>query len=247
MWTKFCGFKLDYSFEINQEPEKIINKKFPDYYFLGGYCPVHNCEITYNKDLINEADLVVTHMVESELKREELPKKIPENQRWVFMLFESPAHSPDFSPYNGFYNLSATHRESGDFPGYSAFANGMIWKRNVDFNNNYDFLNNKSHEVAAIISNCNDNSGRLKYIAELKKYIKVDIYGKCGKNCPDLHNDDTGKSCKQVISKEYKFYLSFENSLCTDYITEKFHDILMNNIIPVVMGEGPYDKYVKKN
>ena len=42
-----------------------------------------------------------------------------------------------------------------------------------------------------------------------------------------------------------KFYLAFENSLCDDYITEKFHNILENfNTVPVVMGPRKED-YIK--
>ena len=41
----------------------------------------------------------------------------------------------------------------------------------------------------------------------------------------------------------YKFYLSFENSLCDDYITEKFFNILKHNTVPVALGAP---KKVKK-
>ena len=34
----------------------------------------------------------------------------------------------------------------------------------------------------------------------------------------------------------FRFYLSFENALCEDYITEKFFTLLKSNIVPVVMG-----------
>ncbi|CAH8643624.1 unnamed protein product [Heterobilharzia americana] len=40
-----------------------------------------------------------------------------------------------------------------------------------------------------------------------------------------------------MLTKHYKFYLSFENSLCMDYITEKFFsNSLLHNAIPIVMG-----------
>ena len=38
----------------------------------------------------------------------------------------------------------------------------------------------------------------------------------------------------------YKFYLSFENSFCTGYVTEKFYKALELDIIPVVMGGADY-------
>ena len=46
-----------------------------------------------------------------------------------------------------------------------------------------------------------------------------------------------------MIEENYKFYLSFENSFCNDYITEKFWKVLSFNVIPVVMGSGNYSKY----
>ncbi|RXG61965.1 Alpha-(1,3)-fucosyltransferase C, partial [Armadillidium vulgare] len=49
----------------------------------------------------------------------------------------------------------------------------------------------------------------------------VDIYGRCGPlNCS--HSED----CYETFEKEYKFYFSFENSICHDYITEKLFNVL---------------------
>lgn len=39
-----------------------------------------------------------------------------------------------------------------------------------------------------------------------------------------------------MLSKDQKFYLSFENSLCIDYVTEKLFNILNYDIIPIVYG-----------
>ena len=53
--------------------------------------------------------------------------------------------------------------------------------------------------------------------------------------------------CKEIISKKYKFYFAFESSLCKDYVTEKFFEILPYDIIPVVYGYGSYSTYVPKS
>ena len=45
-----------------------------------------------------------------------------------------------------------------------------------------------------------------------------------------------------MLENDYKFYLSFENSLCSDYVTEKFYSILKYYVVPVVMGRANYSK-----
>ncbi|KAI8779772.1 alpha-(1,3)-fucosyltransferase C [Biomphalaria glabrata] len=78
----------------------------------------------------------------------------------------------------------------------------------------------------------------------MKKIIDVDIFGKCGKPCP------TGDFlCSPDIPVQYRFYLSFENSFCKDYITEKFFKLYTQNtlIVPVVRGGFDYNKYLPTN
>jgi hypothetical protein len=89
------------------------------------------------------------------------------------------------------------------------------------------------------VSNCVTSSHREDYVKELVKYIPVDIYGKCGNlTCADQTRG------REMVRDDYKFYIGFENSLCTDYVTEKlmvgffydavpvsFHKILLNKAL----------------
>ena len=77
---------------------------------------------------------------------------------------------------------------------------------------------------------------------QFQKYINVDIYGKCGNlQCTKT----TMLKCKELLNTTYYFYLSFENSLCRDYITEKFFRNFESrtHIVPVTRGGADYDKY----
>ena len=206
-------------------------------------CPVTSCETTSDKSRLNESDFVVTHMRDSIA---ELPKNRPPNQRWIFLLYESPVHSGDFTKYNNFYNLTATYRLDSDFPGIYETGAGFIWKKNEDFDENLDFSSLKSEFAVAVISNCHASSQRLEYIHQMQKFVSVNVFGTCGQKCPSKYKNGNPGICKQILATEYKFYLSFENSVCKDYVTEKFFGILKYNIIPVVLSGGKYDSYVRK-
>ena len=63
----------------------------------------------------------------------------------------------------------------------------------------------------------------------------MDIYGDCGNlTCVGTCIDDN--------SLHYYFYLAFENSICPDYISEKFWRNINHPVIPVVMGGGNYSR-----
>jgi alpha-1,3-fucosyltransferase len=43
-----------------------------------------------------------------------------------------------------------------------------------------------------------------------------------------------------MLESTYKFYLSFENTVCPDYVTEKLFKILAHDVVPVVYGGADY-------
>ena len=119
----------------------------------------------------------------------------------------------------------------------------MIWKLNKTFNENHNYHEGKTGQVVALISNCGAMSGkRMEFMRKLKQFIGVDVYGSCGEHrCPNEGD------CREYVGHKYKFYFSFENCLCKDYITEKFFLMLKYDTIPVVLGGGNYTRYVSQN
>ncbi|CAG5126285.1 unnamed protein product [Candidula unifasciata] len=97
----------------------------------------------------------------------------------------------------------------------------------------------KNGTAVWVVSNCGARYKRMEYVREMQKYIDIDIYGKCGTPCAWKNT-----TCNDWTTK-YKFYLAFENSLCTDYVTEKFFRLFNRTIfvIPVVRGGADYDKH----
>ncbi|KII68369.1 Alpha-(1,3)-fucosyltransferase 6 [Thelohanellus kitauei] len=92
----------------------------------------------------------------------------------------------------------------------------------------YDYLTRKNTAVA-MISDCTSNHTILKsYLQELKKYFPVDVYRQCFDKYPK-------KQVQERMCNNYKFYISFENSICEDYITEKYSAPIDCGSIPIVM------------
>ena len=95
--------------------------------------------------------------------------------------------------------------------------------------------------VCWVISNYDGRSKRGRYFRILRTLVPVDIYGHGTVWSIPLEGD--------IIEtiKQYKFYLSFENSIHEDYITEKiWRNALLAHTIPIVMGppRANYEKYL---
>jgi alpha-1,3-fucosyltransferase len=237
-WNKLFD-KQDFNFGIGKQDV-----------FRRQNCPVTNCETTDNKARLNESSMILFDIWKIDV--EMLPKWRHESQRWIFHLYESQQRNiRHFAKLNGLFNMSATHRFNSNFTPFYANLLHVVWEKTAKYSYNFKptkaYLRDKSHFAFQIASNCQTPGKREFYISEMQKYARVDIYGKCGEPCPN-NGDTWGQyDCKMVLAKKYKFYLSFENSICQDYITEKFFNTLKYNIVPVVYGHGPYERHVPKS
>ncbi|XP_053611988.2 alpha-(1,3)-fucosyltransferase C-like, partial [Plodia interpunctella] len=106
-------------------------------------------------------------------------------------------------------------------------------------------LNGKTKTAAWFVSHCKTNGQREKYVHKLKPELAklnliLDVYGKCGNLvCPMGDN-----KCNELVKTDYYFYLSFENSIAWDYVTEKLLTALLNYAVPVVYGGADYSRFL---
>ena len=96
--------------------------------------------------------------------------------------------------------------------------------------------------VMYLQSSCDTPSDRDSYVSELMNYIVVDSYGSClhNKDLPKHLRDPTEENINSAdiieLMSKYKFVLTFENSICEDYITEKLWRVFEAGSIPVYKG-----------
>jgi hypothetical protein len=90
--------------------------------------------------------------------------------------------------------------------------------------------------IAVMFQSAAENqSGRIELAKTLMKHMHIDSYGKVLHNC-DLEQPDRGAATKKEIIGRYYFCLAFENSISTDYVTEKLFEPLMAGTVPVYLG-----------
>ena len=135
----------------------------------------------------------------------------------IWYELESPIHSQPTVELDNRINWTANYRrESTIVTPYEKFV--PFDYAETQNKTKINHAATKTKMVAWFVSNCRDKNGRLNYAKELGKHVQVDIYGACGNlSCPRRY----AKDCFTMLDKDYKFYLSFENSACRDYITEK--------------------------
>uniref|UniRef100_A0A182KFG3 Fucosyltransferase n=1 Tax=Anopheles christyi TaxID=43041 RepID=A0A182KFG3_9DIPT len=229
----------------------------PDYFALK-HCPVTDCVLTSNRkhlSSVTEYDAVVFHVATG--WDGPLPAVRSPHQMYVAALMESPAHTKHRLSLDGsYYNWTMTYRldsdvlfnylnvvdlESGEVISPAlrpSWRNGFYEYANASL---VELVSRKRKMAAQFVSHCGALSGRDQLVKRLMSAgLQVDVYGSCGTlNCP------RGKpECSQMLDTVYWFYLSFENSLCVDYVTEKLYNALAHNIVPVVFGGADYNRFM---
>nr|XP_026487170.1 alpha-(1,3)-fucosyltransferase C-like [Vanessa tameamea] len=234
--------------------------------FIDRNCSFINCFVTSDRNYLGDyTKFDVIAFAGPEIVRAPkitLPNKRSPHQKFAFASIESPDYYPVCSDnLNNFFNWTWTFKVNSDARwGYMVIRDSnntiigpnaeMHWLRLEQMdpvsNEFKEKLKTKTKAAAWFVSNCYSRSGREKYVRQLneqlKKYkLNVDIYGRCGPlKCSTEKHDE----CVKMIQTDYYFYLSFENSLAEDYVTEKLLTSLENDAVPIVFGAANYTRFM---
>ena len=132
-----------------------------------------------------------------------------------------------------------TYRTDSDMPLHPHFVPSEEQSHN--YRMRYPFRKRRK-SVVWVISRCLQKSQRHRYVDELSKRIDVDVYGKCTKSLERSLGCEEAQCFDETLPSMYKFYISFENSFCLDYITEKLYRTIQTEIVPVVYGGTNYTR-----
>ncbi|XP_046449216.1 alpha-(1,3)-fucosyltransferase C-like [Daphnia pulex] len=227
--------------------------------FIAHGCEVSDCIVFDQPKILplEEYDAILVHV--HELWKTRMPDfHRQKHQRFVFLTQESPnsMHTIDVTKMGNFFNWTMSYKLNSDVqllygrihpestaPKTLEETHRMTEAMHLPSARNY--AANKTRLVVWMASHCATNSLRETYVKELSKYIPVDIYGRCGNlSCPHSKtNYVSDPKCYEMMETKYKFYLSFENSICNDYVTEKYFEIMNHNMIPIVYGGANYSQF----
>ena len=217
-------------------------------------CDVKNCQLTTDRSQLAESDAILFHMWDLARHTEkDLPKQRWPHQRWVLYGHESAVNANFSLYYDEEFNTTITYKNDADVHyGYGSYAKHDNSDYVLNHWQNVNRAENKTRLVAWVISHCGAPSLRDDYIRELGKYVTVDGYGSCaGRKCTETEvskKDPKSRiECSNMLAATYKFYLSFENSLCDGYATEKVWARLRTDVVPIVLGASDYSKILPPN
>jgi len=222
--------------------------------FIDRACPISNCLITYNSSSVEHLEDFDAFVIHPPTQRSRWTALKQRRAEHIFVLFstEPPYHMPPMTPFDNYFNWSMTYLHDSDFHlrygDIVALATAptnrrevMALRREVGAAG-VNPARGKSKLAVWLVSNCQSPSNREEYVTKLRQFVTIDVWSQDGRcrgvdACP---RRDNGAVCYDRIERHYKFYLSFENSICREYVTEKFFEMMARNVVPVVLGGADY-------
>ncbi|XP_021332139.1 alpha-(1,3)-fucosyltransferase 7 [Danio rerio] len=200
---------------------------------------IPKCFLEDNRSLFSQADVVVFHHHELWTGYSELPLHLsrPPKQKWIWLSLEPPINNRDLRNYSSIFNWTMSYRRDADiFMPY-----GELIAKST--NTTYVIPSKSDCLVCWVVSKYKSNQSRSLVFHQLKKHIpsrRIEVYGQW------TNRPLSNKKLLSTISQCY-FYLAFENSISTDYITEKlWRNSFQAGSVPVVLGppRNVYELYI---
>ncbi|XP_077504305.1 alpha-(1,3)-fucosyltransferase C-like [Amblyomma americanum] len=196
------------------------------------------CYIANDRRTLSVSDAVVFYACD--LNASDLPSQRAQGQKWVLWSLEAPT-SCDLSPLvpmQSAINWTMTYRRDSDV--LDGYAEVTRLERPASYSMQDLKWTWKRKKIMAVwaVSHCETFGKREDFVDDLRRHVQVDVYGKCGNlSC----SRQVRFSCYRKFAREYFFLLSFENTVCRDYVTEKLYMALLYDIIPVTFGGAEYE------
>jgi len=231
----------------------FVNSLYGTPEFIMQTCPVQ-CKITTQKSKVAKADAAVFNP-RWMAPFTEVPSSKPRGQKWVFnFFFEAPIYRGKrvagvvTERLSKMTDWTLTFNHASDFWSPMAKMVALTAKdrkqlSNTTLNGTKNFAAGRKYLLVWFVSSC--DRGRMQLFEQLARKLprnKVHMYGACGEPlpCPGHNESD---ACYQALFAKYKFYASFVNARCADYITEKFFRPLTEGMVPLVLGGNSTKDY----
>jgi hypothetical protein len=173
------------------------------------------------------------------------------DQVWILWNDEATRISKNFDKLSSFFNWTMSYRTNSEiYHGTYGFLlredNAQSEEKSQKVKEAFKtHFKKRKNAILWFVNNCYAKK-RFKQALEISKHYAVYIYTKCK---PEEESDikqyshlklfrdacERGSECEKLNFNHFKYYLTFENTNCSDYITEKMWKSLANHMIPIVM------------
>ena len=260
---KFCNKKLRDKTLKTYSSSTVFTKVFNDnsesseLYTKLDQCEYKNCFFTCDKSLIKNSNAILFHDYDLTSKWNSflisywnIFKQRSFKQLWIY--WNDEPNIVDYNLDEFKFNWTISFHSQADI---SRCAYGCLKTRNEKENFLLDIKNEfskRKNSAIWLVSNCK-SSFRLKIALELSNFFNIKTSGSCSKYFEKsknyffsffhrgfnyfFRNNPCPRESKCEIDylSSNKFYLAFESTNCSDYITEKFWRSLSFGLIPIVI------------
>ncbi|XP_049273418.1 alpha-(1,3)-fucosyltransferase C-like [Rhipicephalus sanguineus] len=197
------------------------------------------CVVTNDLCLLDFSDAVVFHLPDFRIW--DLPPRRHSWQRWVFHMMETPKSIEyvDLNPVRDIFNWTMTYRSDSDVyvpygrtvdhgtkPAATKRDMKALWKT-------------KSRTAVWLISDCLSYSGRKTSVENSSSTWTSTFMVNAVR--ATFRRPELTPPMKH-FERNYHFILTFEDSICAEYVTEKLFTALKYDIVPVVFGGANYSR-----